>query len=610
METGKDLFLTVVFAGTTIVVVGTAISMFQIVSDISDWRENIESDLVQFRETADDAWAKMMHSSKKNLMQSSCKTFFLRAATSKYPFVCEAEAKCVYPNDRCRACRFQQCLAAGFRPEKVGHRSERRKKAKNAENAIEVPKSPGLPSLVEDHQRLPSVVFPATFAPSAGPVSVAQEVGRLMRVEEFCTADYPWIPLNLEFEFNLSTPISDLLSNPTLVCPRVPIGLSPSGNPTTYTPEMSGRTFARMMLYCCDFFRAMPEVWEMLPEDRHRFCMHSACLLIQIQMVYSSYKTKSAGLLRGLGQHYETSGFSHKALDYLKQTTNQMHDELFPLLYAAKLTHEEFLIWRMMVMLSPGPIGISDSALAIIARGRNRYAFMLAELLRSTGTELEAIQKMMTLSRAHRWLQGNANHGADFGITAIVQGTAAGGYYCFTADTEVEHMDGRMIRMDELKKNDIIKTLNGKRIGYSPNGKEVKLTGKHYIYASKCGTQNEQVQLPSGPIFAEMVQEGDCLFTVDEADITQSRVSKIELVHETGIYAPMTSNGKLIVNGIYASCHNVVQHHEVQRTFFDYLTSAGDAVKAYSGAEDVNEIPYGMGLLVQMMEFALPKAGF
>ncbi|KAK6036314.1 hypothetical protein COOONC_26181 [Cooperia oncophora] len=35
----------------------------------------------------------------------------------------------------------------------------------------------------------------------------------------------------------------------------------------------------------------------------------------------------------------------------------------------------------------------------------------------------------------------------------------------------------------------------------------------------------------------------------------------------------MTSNGKIVVNGIYSSCHNIVQSYSLQNTFFSYADS-------------------------------------
>ncbi|CAJ0583550.1 unnamed protein product, partial [Mesorhabditis spiculigera] len=210
-------------------------------------------------------------------------------------------------------------------------------------------------------------------------------------------------------------------------------------------------------------------------------------------------------------------------------------------------------------------------------------------------------------------------------------GGGGGGYYCFTDDTILEKPDGSSVRMDELKRDDWVKTIHDDKVVYTPvsfwlhrvpsqeaefmkltleNGKELKLTAKHYIYKTKCSAPGETVQLPNGAVFADMVNEGDCLFSVDKETVSESKVVKVEKVTQTGIYAPMTSNGKLVVNGVFASCHNIVQQHELQRTFFSYLNSLNDFIKGYFTEKDVNELPYGMGTIVQMLEFALPKNMF
>lgn len=49
------------------------------------------------------------------------------------------------------------------------------------------------------------------------------------------------------------------------------------------------------------------------------------------------------------------------------------------------------------------------------------------------------------------------------------------------------------------------------------------------------------------PVYAEKVQAGDCLYVISdnqEHAFEQRRVQKVEIVQDTGIYAPMTSNGK------------------------------------------------------------------
>ena len=42
----------------------------------------------------------------------------------------------------------------------------------------------------------------------------------------------------------------------------------------------------------------------------------------------------------------------------------------------------------------------------------------------------------------------------------------------------------------------------------------------------------------------------------------------ISVVEERGIYAPMTSNGDIVVNDVLASCYNVVNNKFMQGGFF------------------------------------------
>lgn len=76
------------------------------------------------------------------------------------------------------------------------------------------------------------------------------------------------------------------------------------------------------------------------------------------------------------------------------------------------------------------------------------------------------------------------------------------------------------------------------------------------------------------PVFAEKVEVGDCLYVLSNKQkhtFEQKRVQKVDIVEETGIYAPMTSNGDIIVNDIYASCYNILNNKIMQHSFVDNL---------------------------------------
>ncbi|VDK68588.1 unnamed protein product [Anisakis simplex] len=48
-----------------------------------------------------------------------------------------------------------------------------------------------------------------------------------------------------------------------------------------------------------------------------------------------------------------------------------------------------------------------------------------------------------------------------------------------------------------------------------------------------------------------------------------------------GIYAPMTATGHLIVNNVYASCHNIVRSTTLVHTFLYYLKSVENRIRHF-----------------------------
>lgn len=80
------------------------------------------------------------------------------------------------------------------------------------------------------------------------------------------------------------------------------------------------------------------------------------------------------------------------------------------------------------------------------------------------------------------------------------------------------------------------------------DGKVLKITSKHYIYKTECTDENNLVtfkKLKQVPVYADKVQVGDCLYVVSDTksnSFEQRRVQKIDIVEDTGVYAPMTSS--------------------------------------------------------------------
>uniref|UniRef100_A0A914QR55 Uncharacterized protein n=1 Tax=Panagrolaimus davidi TaxID=227884 RepID=A0A914QR55_9BILA len=221
-----------------------------------------------------------------------------------------------------------------------------------------------------------------------------------------------------------------------------------------------------------------------------------------------------------------------------------------------------------------------------------------------------------------------------------------GGMMCFTGDTLVTSMNGTKIRMDELTVNDWVLTGGENQIGYSKinswlhrkpklvtefikftleNGIELKMTKKHYIFKSDCLELSSPVKVEKAiqnMVYAENVTINDCLFVISpKKKLMKTRISKIEIIKEKGIYSPMTNNGNIIVNDVFASCFNIVQNDVVQITFPTIIKKVSNHLSkilyyfigfsfgdyhSYQLQKEIELIP-GLSGLVEIVKVIVPK---
>jgi hypothetical protein len=103
----------------------------------------------------------------------------------------------------------------------------------------------------------------------------------------------------------------------------------------------------------------------------------------------------------------------------------------------------------------------------------------------------------------------------------------------------------------------------------------ITLTPKHLIYVSK--TKNEQDFEYKA---ANEVEVGDYLkyFNKLKNEFEHVRVSKVDLVqfNNSGIYAPLTKSGTIIVNNIKVSCYSMVKSHYLTQKVFSFLNNFKD----------------------------------
>ena len=104
------------------------------------------------------------------------------------------------------------------------------------------------------------------------------------------------------------------------------------------------------------------------------------------------------------------------------------------------------------------------------------------------------------------------------------------------------------------------------------NESAIILTPKHLIYASK--SNNERY---FDYVAANQVEKGDYLKYYDQLknEFEYVQVKSIELIqlNKSGIYAPLTKTGTIIVNNIQVSCYSMVKSHYLTQKVFSFLNN-------------------------------------
>ncbi|CEF63429.1 Hedgehog protein, Hint domain and Hint domain C-terminal and Hint domain N-terminal-containing protein [Strongyloides ratti] len=309
----------------------------------------------------------------------------------------------------------------------------------------------------------------------------------------------------------------------------------------------------------------------------------------------------------------------------------------------------------------PGKEGLIDSEAS-----RNAAELIAQELTNQDNMALKKNQiideeeSMLRQKSAHA--EGTAIHSLQYPInqvynTAPVQqqyypvtnygGTTASGtwcpsFFCFSADTLVQTIDGKFKPISELEVGkDWVLSRNKSDIVYSQvtewlhrddnqkaefikisldDGKELKITAYHYIYKTECVSNKDEQELKVNDIekqavYAKDVNVGDCLYVVSKEKNTFSKkeVISIDYVDEVGIYAPMTGTGDIVVEGILASCENIVHNTAMRSSFYQSFKYFADFIPNIFNKNEESKtvnLPYGLELAIQMMNIVMPKEIF
>lgn len=95
------------------------------------------------------------------------------------------------------------------------------------------------------------------------------------------------------------------------------------------------------------------------------------------------------------------------------------------------------------------------------------------------------------------------------------------------------------------------------------SGHSLTLTPEHLVYSAP-DSKSE-----FGTVFARYIQEGDLLLVHSSiAELVPRRVVRVEVEIHTGVYAPLTAAGNLVVDNVLASCYAVVDSGSLAHAVF------------------------------------------
>ena len=152
-------------------------------------------------------------------------------------------------------------------------------------------------------------------------------------------------------------------------------------------------------------------------------------------------------------------------------------------------------------------------------------------------------------------------------------------HLCFPANSRVTLESGENINMRQLRVGDKVRTLgmNGetadsKVIAFLHRAEKIKaefykfetsggnaliLSPQHLIF------RKENSRRPISAVFASEIKLGNLLYTSNGSASEYKAVTRISMVTEIGVYAPLTMQGTLLVDGILVSCYATWPSHDV-----------------------------------------------
>lgn len=161
---------------------------------------------------------------------------------------------------------------------------------------------------------------------------------------------------------------------------------------------------------------------------------------------------------------------------------------------------------------------------------------------------------------------------------------------CFSSDSVVKLENGADLRVRNLQIGDIVQVMTEEgKLGYSeivmfadfkPDiprashvlietenpAKRITLTPSHLIFTTSNSSESRLKSKQAGKVLP-----GEFLQVSSQGKLVPSLVRRVSVVKRTGMVAPVTMQGNVIVDGVLCSCYAMIADHDIAHTVFSPL---------------------------------------
>ncbi|CAI2352676.1 unnamed protein product [Caenorhabditis sp. 36 PRJEB53466] len=309
---------------------------------------------------------------------NGCKSFFRRVTIEKLKYKCQAERQCfdgMKPGDpvpKCRACRFQKCLAAGMNH--LGIQSELRKLGEtlSSEKTRECTDIVVLPKIVEPPKSIEAQVADL----------IKHLVNLDMKTSAFrdCTynpTSFPSLKDAIRNEHSIigladrMPPMPGWPLAPDVIAEIKKPNASP-GTPRTFPPHVK-----RWLMYdlltivemakTFDFFKKLSE------SDRFYLCRDTALMVSNLTRAFFCFEKNRDDMIRPDGQVLSQQPPTWLPVDIHQKLIRDILKRAIGSLIRLKCSKIEFLLLRAIVLCNSTAPEISAEARSILSLERCKY---------------------------------------------------------------------------------------------------------------------------------------------------------------------------------------------------------------------------------------------